>query len=295
MKTNFILTLGVSSAIVLTGCSKNMEVNNAVEDISGKSKGISSASCLSTSFTTTTTSGEPVNTSFEKSIDPVTGMVNRIKTGVHDGGAINETVYFDVRYAENRVIFLKDGSSTDTVLTAYLNNKGAVENVLPGNAPHASFLPTSFTYKGVKVSGMKISFSGNTTKASFTYDGYGNLIRIQEEAVNGVIPGSISYGYNTAITAAGQAYHDDALGFTYNTYSLVHSMNLVPGTMPTNLRTRTTVYWQDYMAYDAFISDHKIDGRGNLTSYLAGAQDPSGSRLKHSISWNCGGNPNALQ
>ena len=295
MKTNLILTLGVSSAIVLTSCSKNMEVNNAVEDLSAKSKNQSSLSCLSTSFTTTTTSGEMISTGFEKSTDPSNGLVNRIKIGVHEGGAINETVFFDVRYADNKVIFLKDGSTSDTVMTAYLNNKGAVESALPGNAPHASFLPTSFTYKGGKVSGMKINFSGNTIKASFTYDSYGNLIRIQEDASGGEIPSSISYTYNTAVKAAGQAYHDDALGFTYNTYNLVHSMDLLPGTRPGSLRTRTTVYWQDYMAYDAFITDHKLDGQGNLTSYLSGSQDASGTRIKHTISWNCGGNPTALQ
>lgn len=216
---------------------------------------------------------------FQKTIDPVTQKVTSIKAGVYVI-SVSELLDMDVRYQNTNAYFLAKGSTTDTIMKASFDRKGRLLSIVGGNAPNENYLSTYFTYnKSGRLSQMKIDFNGGQLERQFYYDANGNCILRQEMESGG---GYVAYTYNNAAKAANQAYFHEPVGFSENTFMLAKYMEWLPSLKPTNLLTRTVVIWDEgYQAMDATLSNHQLDAKGNLVSFVIDG-------VTNNISWNCG-------
>ena len=212
-KTLHVSLLLAGSATFMYSCTKiDNNIANAEAELLKPRKPVSV--CQDLSFTYKGLPDGATTTTFLKSFDPATGRPSRIQVGVAEGGTIVETVSFNIKWLKNQIAFMADGSSTDTVLVAALDNKGLVTSVRQGNAPNFEFLPTRFQYKENRLSVMTINLNGTSFVSRFTYDNNGNCVKIQDDAKNGQSGGRVDYKYDLTKKATQQSYRDEIAPFT---------------------------------------------------------------------------------
>lgn len=288
MKTN-ILCLAVSCALVfVTGCTK-VEMVNADPETLSKPAVNNTNPCQALSFTSTSINDPSYSvTGFSKSMEPGTGQVQSLTAGIYSGGAIEDSIPFRLIYGNQSIAFIRRDRPADTILVANLDKKGLVTSTRDGNAPDFNYLPTSFSYRNGKISGMKITLNGTQLSSNFTYDKNGNLLLIQNVSQYGETPGRIEYKYDLSRKAANQIYFDEPRGFSLNTYTLLEYAGLLP-TRPSNLRTGVRVMWEDdYEAYNADILNHQVDAAGNLIQYEMKHAGGDEAVSRFQINWACG-------
>ena len=133
-----------------------------------------------------------------------------------------------------------------------------------------------------------ISFNGMELVSNFSYDRNGNLVLMQDVSLFGEVPGRSEFSYNLSSTAKNQNYFDEPRGFAENSYMLLQYLGLLP-LSPTNLRTGSKVYWEDdYLASDVSLTDHVVDGNGNLVSYKSASPESGTAISQFTINWSCG-------
>ena len=223
-------------------------------------------------------------TIIEKVIDPSSQEVQRIQAGVFSGGAIVPG-WFTVYKTNNVLAFMRDGSLSDTILVVSLNSDGLPLQAVEGNSPDFQFLPTFFEYKNNRLSAINILINGELKKSRFLYEG-NNLVAVHDVNPLGIITAKTEYQYHPAIKVKQPFYLDEPRRFSWNTFSLLQYMGMFPETHGENLRTRTTVVWENnYMAYDRGVTNPFFDGEGKLVSY--DVTDGSNLVGKYSLAWNC--------
>lgn len=215
------------------------------------------------------------------------GTAGEILAGVYSGGVIVDSIKLTVHTNAQQVAFVKHSSNTDTILVAHLDKSGKLLFVRAGNSPDENYLPTSFTYKANRVTEMKIAFNNAEEVALFNYDKKGNLVRILDKNTS-ANAARVDYQYHPTLTADAQVYFDEPRRYIWNTFSLMQFAGLLPQLNSTNLRTRTTVTWDDnYLAYDLKLTNHRLDEKKKLISYDV-AEPISGSIISnYVISWSC--------
>ena len=274
-----ITFLSAATALALTifsSCTKVDLVEQPAENELNKIKPAKS-NCQSLSFVI---NNDWDYAPFQKTIDPLTHKISAIKAGVYTI-VVQELLDMDVRYKNNNAYLLAKGSTTDTIMKASFDKSGKLLSIVGGNKPNENYLPTYFSYnKSGRVSEMKIGFMGSQLVRKFYYDGNGNCIMRKEMEGSGYV----AYTYNPAGKAAGQAYFHEPVGFSENTFVLAKYMEWLPSLKPVNIMTKTVVFWDDYQAMDATLTDHQLDAKGNLLSYKV-------SGITHSTTWNCGSSP----
>ncbi|HYF32034.1 MAG TPA: hypothetical protein VD993_13015 [Chitinophagaceae bacterium] len=260
----YVSGLLLASSTILFSCEKTDLVPENPETVEKKKD----ADCEVTAFryNANTGSGTTNQYVFKRQNDPSTGRLSQIITAVYQGGAITSTLTFDVRWANNSIVFLKAGSATDTVLVASLNAQGKPIDVVAGNAPDANYLPTSFEYNNTRLSAMKITLGSNLLVSRFAYDGKGNCTSIQDDGQGSMTPGRVEYTYGNK-KADRQLYLDEPRIFSWNTFSLLQFSGLFPELQPAQLRTGVKVFWaNNYKVYDVNLVNHHVEG-GNLQRY----------------------------
>ena len=255
----YVSGLILVSSTLLFSCTKT-DLSADVTEVSSKKK----VDCEITAFRYNTAAGSQYV--FKKQTDPSTGKLKQITAAVYQGGAISSMLTLDVHWTTSAVIFLKAGSTLDTVLVASLNAEGRPVNVVGGNQPDPGYLPTSFEYSNNKLSAMKISLAGNLVVSRFNYDNQDNCTLIQDESRTGEVPGRVEFTYNNK-KADQQLYLDEPRPFSWNTFSLLQFSGMFPELQPTNIRTGVKVWWAgNYKAYDVELINHEVNG-GSLVKY----------------------------
>ncbi|HKP31749.1 MAG TPA: hypothetical protein VJT83_03455 [Chitinophagaceae bacterium] len=216
------------------------------------------------------------------------GNAFRIEAGTHSGGVINSTIVLNIVNSGSSIAFVNAASPSDTILIASLNNRGKVEKISEGNKPDFAFPPTTFEYINDRVTAMHITLGSTTTTSNFLYDNKNNNTSIEDQPTASVpVPGKVTYEY-TNQKAGQQFYMDEPRGFSWNSFSLLQYAGLFPELNPSNLRSHTKVMWgNNYQAYDLDISNHQVDGNGNLTSYEVVSPNSGDVVSKYNLAWSC--------
>ena len=97
------------------------------------------------------------------------------------------------------------------------------------------------------------------------------------------------YEYDYTRKAKDQYYQDEARGFSMDVFSVLHAAGYFPEADPVHLRTRTTVNWGPYVAYDYDVVNHVID-RGRLVSYQTTYHNYNSPGPAYTIEWACKNN-----
>lgn len=286
MKRSYAYVSGLllASSTILFSCKKtDLTVDNDPQ-VAEKKKG---ANCDITSFryNTGSESGTVNKYVFQKQNDPVTGKLQKITAAVYQGGAIMNTIAFDVHWSAGSVAFLRAGTTTDTVLVASLNAQGKPVDVVAGNRPDFNYLPTSFEYNNNRIAAMKIQNAGRTLVSRYQYDDRSNCLAIIDDAQGSEIPGHVEYTYQNK-KADQQLYLDEPRPFSWNTFSLMQFAGFFPELQPTHLRTGVKVFWaNNYKAYDVQLVNHQVTD-GKLMKYEVNFGGNSTTNAQF-IDWQC--------
>jgi hypothetical protein len=278
----YVSGLLLASSTILFSCKKT-DLPADYEQVVEKKK----ATCEIASFryNTATENGTETKYVFQKQNDPATGKLKQVIAAVYQGGAIMNTVVFDVHWNAGSVAFLRAGTTTDTVLFASLNAQGKPADVVVGNTPDFNYLPTSFEYNNNRLAAMKIQNAGQVLVSRYQYDGRNNCISIIDDALASEIPGHVEYAYDSRKVDQ-QVYLDEPRPFSWNTFSLMQFSGFFPELQPATLRSGVKVFWaNNYKAYDVQLVNHQIVD-GKLTQYevsFGGTSTPT-ARF---IDWQC--------
>jgi hypothetical protein len=278
----YVSGLLLASSTILFSCKKT-DLSSDYEQVVEKKK----ATCEIASFRYNTGSenGTVNKYVFQKQNDPVTGKLQKVTAAVYQGGAIINTIMFDVHWNAGSVAFLRAGTTTDTVLFASLNAEGKPVDVVTGNTPDFNYLPTSFEYTNNRLATMKIQNAGRVLVSRYQYDNKDNCVSINDEAQASEIPGRVEYAYDNK-KADQQLYLDEPRPFSWNTFSLMQFSGLFPELQPTQLRTGVKVFWaNNYKAYDVQLVNHQVTD-GKLMKYevnFGGTNTPNAQF----IDWQC--------
>lgn len=185
--------------------------------------------------------------------------------------------------SEGQVAFTSAAKPSDTVLVAYFNSEGRVASVKQGDAADFNFLPANFYYKNGRLSNYDMDQDAVLTKAEFSYDQRGNIVRISEKTGEESLAVT-EYSYDPYNRAAAQVYQEVSGTFN-NSFALLQYAGYFPELNPSSLRTRTRVVWDgDYEVYNLRLANHKKDLNGLLTSYDIVDEDNNVLRT-HLVSW----------
>jgi hypothetical protein len=292
MKTNLYCLSTLIALFYLSSCTKVQLAEEQQESLNGKSVSISKSSCEALNFNAQSLTDPDYHYSnFTKTVDGTTGKVTSIEVGIYSGGSISEWIKFNVVYKNKNIALVLADNNSDTAINIKLNSEGFADYTTNGNAPNANFLPTRFKYKDGKLMRRNISFNGMDLVANYTYDRNGNLVLMQDVSLFGEVPGRSEFSYDMSRTAKNQAYFDEPRGFAENSYMLLQYLGLLPLT-PKNVRTGSKVFWEDdYLVSDVKLTDHVIDGAGNLVSYKTASPESTVPQSQFTINWSCGSKP----
>ena len=273
------------TALVFFSCQKTDALKES--NLSEKSAKSKKSSCLisSLSYSNSNLSNQTIFTNHYDGSSRIT----QVDAGIFSGGSVLSSISLNIYRSQNGIAFVKTGTATDTVLFAFVNSKGRIEKIVPGNTAKADFLPTSFEYNGDQIAAMHISLAGNIETSYFNYDTKGNCTSIADAPTPDVqVPGKTEYEYATNEKAKQQFYLDEPRKFSWNSFSLLQYIGLFPELQPVNLRTATKVMWgNNYQAYNMKIANQQMDGQGKLISYDI-IHPQTGKTVSHfNINWNC--------
>jgi len=281
--TNFtrVALTGVSvSFIAFVSCTKN-EI-----EPTGKKKP-KQTQCDVSSFTQQYAGGGS-GYIFNKSYDLSGRRLTRIDAGLYSGGVIWDTVHLDLTYTSDKIYFISAENSADTGLVVHIDNAGRALRAEVGQIIDNGFGPQEFFYKQGRLN--LINIDDNLMRIWFRYDQHGNNTQIVTDSSEGLARINHVYEYDTRKKKYNNIYLDEARGFSFNVLTILHAAGFFPELNPVNTRTRTTVTWGNYLAYDFVQFDHKYDKNGRLLQYKTASPGSNTPVATYNVSYNCANN-----
>jgi hypothetical protein len=266
-----VLLLGISCTKVDVG-----------DEMGGKPK---KKYCDVAAFTLQSSDGGTLNI-FNKTYDLSGRRLVRLDAGLYSGGATLEFIQLNLVYDNDRIYFLSTDNTADTGLVVYLNNAGRVTKAEAGAIIDDGFGPQEFFYQDGRLH--LINIDNNWLRIWFRYDQWGNNTQIVTDSSADGLPRLIhEYQYDYNRKSSKQLYHDEARGFSFNVFTLLHAAGFFPELNPVHIRTRTTVKWGDYLAYDYKLLNHVFDNDGRLVKYQTQRSGDHSPAAAYHLYWNC--------
>jgi hypothetical protein len=281
MKTFTRVTLtgfGASLILLTTNCSK-LQTD---DDIRGKKPG--KELCDVAVFTQQYTNGEN-NFVFSKTYDLSGRRLARIDAPLFSGGGISSYVHLNITFDEDRVYFISSENSTDTGLVVHLNNDGRVAKVDVGQIIDEGFGPQEFFYQDDRLH--LVNIDNDWMRIWFNYDTHGNNTQIVTDSSDGFARINHEFQYDYQKKISQHFYMDEARGFSFNVLTILHAAGFFPELNPVHARTRTTVHWGPYQAYDYVQRNHVLDKDRRLIRYETVSPDGGSTIATFHVNWNC--------
>ena len=287
MKTFTSATLtSVGVSLMLTvSCSKS-----ELEDET-KKKSKTAAVCDVAIFTQQY-GNDPSTPIFNKTYDISGRRLSRIDAPIYSGGAIMNTLHLNVTYNANIIYFISADNSADTGLVVTTDNSGRVLRAEAGEIIDNGFGPQEFSYQGNKLH--NINIDSNWMRIWFRYDEHGNNTQIVTDSSDGLPRINHEFQYNTKKKGFQSLYFDEARGFSFNVLGILHAAGFFPELNPVHARTRTTVHWGPYKAYDLAQIDHVYDNEGRLVQYKTASPGSNAPIATYTNGYNCATSSEAL-
>ena len=231
---------------------------------------------------------------YQKTYDASGKRVVNLHAGLYSGGGIASTVKLDVKYTDNTIYLLSAENVQDTGLVLQLDKGGRVQKVHAGPIIDFGFGPQEFFYEKGRLN--LINIDNNWLRIWFRYDQWGNLTELVTDSTNGEPRTRHVYEYNHNQKAMHQFYQDEVRGFSLDVLTMMHQLGFLPELDPVHARTRSTVRWSSYLAYDYDIINHVFDNT-RLISYQTRQHTFGYTGSNYFLSWDCGkkdNNPIAL-
>lgn len=280
MKTFTLSTLtGVSVSVMLcASCTKNQSEESPVTNNFQQL-------CDVAVFTQQYTNETPVHF-FNKTYDLSGRTLTHIDAPLYSGGTIWDTVSLDLTYDANKIYFISSENSSDTGLVVYVDNLGRPTRADVGQIIDEGFGPQEFTYEGGRLK--LITIDNDWMRIWFRYDQHGNNRQIVTDSSDGLPRINHVYEYNTtAKKELQQFYLDEARGFSFNVLTILQAAGFFRELHPVHQRTRSTVSWGSYVAYDYKQQDHIFDNSGRLMQYKTASPNNNSILATYNVNYNC--------
>lgn len=276
---------GVGVSVILSvSCSKN----DVVDD--GDKKKPGTTTCDVAIFTQQYTGGDN-NPLFSKSYDMSGRRLIHIDAGLYSGGAIWDTVHLDLSYVSNKIYFISSENNTDTGLVVHIDNSGRVLRADVGQIIDDGFGPQQFSYQNGRLH--NINIDNDWMRIWFSYDADGNNTQIFTDSTDGLPRINHRYEYDKKKKNYQNFYLDEARGFSFNVLTILHAAGFFPELNPVHARTRSTVNWGPYVAYDYAQFDHTYDKDKRLLQYKTASPGSHAAVATYTINYNCASSNNA--
>lgn len=269
---------GVGVSVILSvSCSKS-EIDEP------KNKKKNDQTCDVAVFTQQYANGESFNV-FSKQYDLSGRRLSRINAGLYSGGSIWDTVYLNLTYDQNKIFFISAENAGDTGIVLHVDNSGRPLRADVGEIIDNGFGPQEFFYENDRLA--NINIDNDWMRIWFRYDQNGNNTQIVTDSSEGLPRINHVYQYNLHTKNHQQFYMDEARGFSFNVLTILHAAGFFPELNPVNTRTRTTVHWGSYLAYDFELNNHDFDNSGRLLQYKTSSPGSGSSVATYVVNYNC--------
>jgi hypothetical protein len=222
---------------------------------------------------------------YSKTYDLSGRVLSRLDVGLFSGGGIWKTVHLNLTYNANKIYFISADNSADTGLVVDIDNAGRPLHVVAGQIIDDGFGPQDFSYQDGRIH--EINIDNNWMRIWFRYDSHGNNTQIVTDSVDGLARIDQVYEYDITKKTKRHFYLDEARGFSFNVLTILQAAGFFPELDPVHARTRTTVHWGGYLAYDFMNIDQKYDKDGRLLQYKTARPGSKTPNATYTLSYNC--------